>query len=69
MTQIEIRANLLENKEKHLAFLKTHRELCKKAIAIIATEPDKTKRKALIDFLFANEVDEVIEFHVRKEYL
>jgi len=63
----KLRDKLVSNYNKHTAFIEKHQKLCKKAIELIKAEPDKVKREKIIDFVFADKVEEVIEYHLRKD--
>lgn len=64
-----IRARLVAQKSVFDRYLKAHRALCNEAVKVIQAESDMDKRKELIDYFFAGGIDEVIENHVKKEYL
>jgi hypothetical protein len=62
-----IKARLIaDNKQIERAWAK-QRKTCKEAIKLVQST-DVDKRLELIDYLFADKVDELIEFHLRKNY-
>jgi hypothetical protein len=64
-----IRTGLVAQQQIFEQYLKDHRALCKEAVKVIEAESDMEKRKELIDYFFAGGIDDVIEYHVKKEYL
>jgi hypothetical protein len=64
-----IRAKIVATEKLFVRYKNKQRKNFLEAIELIKAELDMDKRKELVDYLFADEVDEVIEYHVRKEYL
>jgi len=64
-----IRARLVATKSSIDRLQERQTALCKEAIKIIQSEPDLAKRKEMIDYLFADNVEDVLEHHIRKNFL
>jgi hypothetical protein len=62
-----IRAMIVADEKRLQRAIKQKQKSCREAIKLLqATDIDK--RLELIDYLFADKVEEVIEFHLRKNY-
>lgn len=64
-----IRAKIVATEKLFLRYKNRQKKNFLEAIELIKAEPCQVQRKELIDFIFADKVDEVIEYYVRKEYL
>jgi hypothetical protein len=68
MEKEQIRAMIVAGEQKVQQAFEEKQKSCREAIKLLqATEIDK--RLELIDYLFADKVEEVIEFHLRKKYV
>lgn len=67
MCEIQTRAKLVSCRKQFNRLLKQMQSASKEAIELVNAESDLKKRGELIDFLFADNVNEVIEYHLRKE--
>jgi hypothetical protein len=65
----QLRNVLVDCRKKLDKQFERQRKACLQAIVLLDAETDKDKRKELIDYLFADKVEEVFEYHFRKEYL
>jgi hypothetical protein len=63
---ILLREKLVESKNKFDSIIVEHRNLCKDALKIISNESNLERREQLLNYLFADNIDEVIENHIRK---
>jgi len=63
---IHLREKLIESKSKFDSIIVEHRNLCKEALNAIVSESDLKRREQLLNYLFADNIDEVIEHHIRK---
>ena len=67
MEKDQIRARLVADRKRIERAFTQQRNSCREAIKMVqSTKVDE--RLALIDYLFADGVEEVIEYHLRKNY-
>ena len=67
MDKLQIRARLTADSQRIERAVKQMQNSCREAIKLLQST-DVDKRLELIDYLFADKVDEVIEYHLRKNY-
>lgn len=67
MEKDQIRAMIVADEKRLQRAFKQKQKSCREAIKLVqATDIDK--RLEMIDYLFADKVEEVIEFYLRKNY-
>ena len=64
-----LREKLVKNNESLQVLFDLSRVYVKESIALVEAETDMVKRKELIDYLYADEMEVVMEYHIRKNYL
>lgn len=64
-----LREKLVKNEESLQVLFALSRLYVKESIVLVEAETDMVKRKELIDYLYADEMEVVMEYHIRKNYL
>jgi hypothetical protein len=65
----DIRKQFVETSKQLEVLWANQRRLCGEVIKLLKDEPDINKRKEIIDVVFADKVEEVMEYFFRREYL
>jgi hypothetical protein len=65
----QLRKELLKIQKKRNNLVAHDQRVFRKLKLLFEAETNEEKRKELIDYLFADKVEEVFEYHFRTEYL
>ena len=65
----QLRKELLKIQKKRNNLVAHSQKLLPKLNLLFEAETNKDKRKELIEYLFADKVEEVYEYHFREKYL